>query len=53
MKEMFELMATILAIFFLLFMLELIFEPAQAAAHADTFFNTIAHIYHNAVAAFK
>jgi hypothetical protein len=52
MKEFFGAIGTILGIMVLLFVLELVLEPAQAQVHADLFLNTIAHIYHSAQAAF-
>ena len=52
MKEFFEIIGGLLGFMMVLFVIELVFQPAQAQVHADLFINAIAHIYHTATAAF-
>lgn len=52
MKEFFEIIGGLLGFLMVLFVIELVFQPAQAQVHADLFISTIAHIYHSATTAF-
>lgn len=52
MKEIFEIIGGLLGILVVLFVLELVLDPAQAQGHADLLISTISHIYHSATAAF-
>jgi hypothetical protein len=52
MKEYLEIIGGLLGILVVLFVLELVVDPAQAQVHADVLISTFSHIYHSVTAAF-
>lgn len=53
MKILFETLGTVLAFFFVIFLIQLISQPQVAQQEAITVIQTLANIYHAAVNAFK